>query len=295
MARFWLLGFLICGNTGCTMMSLERHTVAQTDSTIDLRYHEIMDNLAMIAHNPSTLPAYASIYAGTIFVSDQAQVISMTNWQHMIPATKDGFASEMASPSVNRMINQNWAIDPVVGPEKLEAIRAACQWAIGGPEAVNKDSMTLLIRAEQAPPGPGRHFDVAEGLAKLPAEWLCKGKLKDVPICARYKSHCSETWVWVTPDGMKGLADFALILQNIARVPIETPSLFHFPPVYSQIRFETTDSRAVDAQVQIIAQVTVDQNGHLVPDSPYIKHRQDFAASDGKLRSLIAAAGATPR
>ena len=41
MRLLWLLAFLACGNTGCTMMSLERHTVAQTDSTIDLRYREV--------------------------------------------------------------------------------------------------------------------------------------------------------------------------------------------------------------------------------------------------------------
>ena len=296
MTRFWVLALLLCGNTGCTMMSLERHTVAQTGSTIDLRYREVMDNLAMVAHDPATLPSYASIYAGTIFVQDQQQLMSATNWQHIKPSTgKNGFMSEALNPSVNRQVNQNWSIDPIVVPEKLEAIRAACQWAVGGPEHVSKDSMSLLIRADKAPAGPERHFGVEESLSRLPAGWLCVGKLKDVPACARYKAHSGGTWVWVPEDGIKGLADFTLILQNIARVGSNSPTLFHFPPVYSPIRFHTTDSNAVDPKVRIVAQVTVDQNGHLVPEIPYYPARNENINTDGKFRSLIAASAASPR
>ena len=40
---------ILCLASGCTMMSLERHTVAQVDTTTELRYREVMNNLAMIA------------------------------------------------------------------------------------------------------------------------------------------------------------------------------------------------------------------------------------------------------
>ena len=145
------------------------------------------------------------------------------------PRRKNGFASESANPSVSRSVNQNWSIDPIVVPEKLEAIRAVCRWVFWGPAGVSKESMSLLIRPDQAPPGPDRHFGVADSMAQLPAGWLCVGKLKDVPVCARYKAHCGDTWVWVTPDGIKGLADFTLIVQNIARVSLQLADLVPLP------------------------------------------------------------------
>jgi hypothetical protein len=295
MMKLWIFAVMAFACTGCTMMSLERHTVAQTDSAIDLRYHEIMDNLAMVANDPSTLPSYASVYDGTIFVQDQQQLISTTVWQHAVgAAAQNGFASEAANPSINRQINQNWSIDPIVVPEKLEAIRAACQWALGGPDNVYKDSMSLLIRPEQAPPGPGRHFGVADRLAQLPTGWLCVGRLKDVPLCARYKAHAGDMWVWIMPEGMNGLADLTLIIQDIARVGVNSPTLFNFPPVYTPIRFETADSKVVDNRVRMTAQVTVDQSGHLVTDLPYYPTRIENLSTDPKFRSQIAAAAAIP-
>ena len=65
--------------------------------------------------------------------------------------------------------------------------------------------------------------------------------------------------------------------------------------MYSPIRFETIDSRAVDKTVVITAQVVLDQDGHLVPDAPYFKFRSENLATDGKFRSQIAAAAASPR
>jgi hypothetical protein len=53
------------------------------------------------------------------------------------------------------------------------------------------------------------------------------GRLKDVPLGACYKAHCGGTWVWVMPDGMAGLADFTLVLHDIATLD---PSAVYAPP-----------------------------------------------------------------
>lgn len=286
----WMLGIVAVGCTGCTMMSLDRNTVAQSDSAVSLRYQEVLNNLALIAHDPSALPSYASIFSGTIFVQDQGQVI-LTNVFPFGRTTSIG--SIAANPSVNRQLSQNWVLDPIVAPEKLEAIRAACQWAIGGPDRVYPGSRSLLIRPDQAPPGPDRHFGVAERLAQLPPDWLCVGRMEDVPPCACYKAHCGKTWVWVTPTGMKGLVDFTLIIQDIARVSINSATLLHLPPSYTPILFQTAETtNNPDSAVQFNVQVVVDQSGHLLTDSPYYPLRVDNLGVDSaNLRSIIGAAG----
>jgi hypothetical protein len=293
--RFWTIAFAVCTCTGCTMMSLERNTVAQVDSAIDLRYREVMENLARVAADPAALPSYATIFTGTAVISDTEELISTTMWQHvkMGAASQNGFASEAANPQLVRNVNLNWTINPVVEPEKLEAARAAFQWAIGGPQHVNKDSMSLLISAAEAPRGLDRHFGVADKLAQLPRGWLCVGCLRDVPKCAAYKAHCGDTWVWVMPDGMKGLSEFTLIIQSIGRVDLSSPTLFNLPYQYTPIQFETPDSK-MDNSMKTIATLYVDPTGQLVTDVPLIRNRLDYSVSDARLRSLIAATASAP-
>jgi len=288
--RFWLLGLAVGAGTGCTMTSLERHTVAQTDSAMDVRYQEVMQNLALIAGNRSALPSYATIYSGAASVQDTGQIISTTTLPYF------NVGSEVLNPSLTRQITQNWVLDPLLDPERMEAIRAACQWAIGGPGNVSRDSLSLLIRPEDAPRGPDRHFGVADQLARLPAGWVRVGRLTDVPSCALYKAHCGQTWVWVTPEGMQALSDFTLILQKIARIPINSVVLFHSPPVFTPIVFPAADSHSTD-RVQSTVQVVVNESGRLVTDVPYYKVRIDDTRTDSNLISILSSGGiaAVPR
>ena len=281
--RNLLLALVAGAGIGCTMMSLERHTVAQTDSAIELRYREVMDNLALIASNPSALPSYSSIYSGSAAVQDTGQLVSTT----IVPYSA---GSEALNPSVTRQITENWVLDPLLDPERMEAIRAACQWVIGGADQVNKESISLLIRPDQAPQGPMRHFGVADELSRLPVGWLGVGKRSNVPACALYKAHCGETWVWVAPNGMRGLAKFTLILQHIARIPINSGTLFNLPPVFNPIVFATSDT-APGSRIQTTVQAVVDQNGNLVTDVPYFKVRIDDTRSDSNLISILSASG----
>jgi hypothetical protein len=278
--RWLLLGLAACTGAGCTMTSLERHTVAQTDSAIEVRYREAIDNLAMVADNWSALPSYATIYSGSATVQDTGQIVLNST----VPYYSVG--SDVVNPSFQRQITQLWTLDPLLDPERMEAIRAACQWAIGGPDRVYKDSMSLLIRPEQAPAGPDRHFGVADDLARLPAGWLKVGRHRDIPKCAVYKAHRRDTWVWVTPEGMQGLADFTLILQRIARVPINGGAVLNLPPAFTPIVFRTADSVA-SHPFQSTVQAVVNENAQLVTDFPYFKLRIDDNRADSQLISIL--------
>jgi hypothetical protein len=252
------------------MLSLERHTLAQAGSVIDLRYREVLDNLALIANQPTALPAYSSIFSGLAQVTDTGQVLSTTIWQRVrgVPVVQNGFASEAASPQVSRTVFQNWTLDPIVVPEKIEAMRCACQWVLYGPERACSDCPDLLASPDQAP-GPGRHFGVADRLARLPKGWLQVGRLKDVPLGACYKAHCGDTWVWVMPDGLPGLADFTLVLQDIARVDSNSPTLFNLPPAPSGLRVDARPHDAPESpNCAFAATVALDACGQLVPPQP---------------------------
>src|SRR5262249_3728346 len=147
-------------------------------------------DLAMIANEPSALPVYAPIYAGTPAISDNAQITSVTILQHLVPRSpQEGFNSEAMNPQLQRQDVENWSLDPIIVPEKLEAMRAACQWVIYGPERANRDNPGLLFKADDFPPEDrNRHFGVADQLAMLPSNWLHFERRATPPIRASFRA-----------------------------------------------------------------------------------------------------------
>lgn len=295
--KLWTLALMAFSCVGCTMASLERHTVAQAGSVIDLRYQEVLDNLAMIAKDPASLPAYSTIFSGTAQVTDTEQLSTTTVWQYVKAATgaQSGFSSEALNPQLSRAISQNWTLDPIVVPEKMEALRSVCRWALYGRQFASAENPGLLESPDDAP-GPGRHFGVARRLERMPAGWLHVGSLKDVPAGACYQAHCGDTWVWVLADGTAGLAEFTLVFQDIARVDSNSPSLFNLPSAPSAIRFYGVNPGATPKKDEETLAVTVilDYNGNLAPAVPYYRARIDNFGADSRLRSAINAAG-SPR
>jgi hypothetical protein len=289
MSRWLVVLASVMGVSGCTTFSLTQHTLAQVGTAADLRYHEVLDNLAMVAADPSALPVYSSIYAGSASVTDNAQVMSTTIWQHVVGAS--GFASEAANPQATRTVLENWTLDPIAVPEKLEALRCSCRWVLFGPDHACDDSPGILDTPEQSPT-PGRHFGVSDRLAALPAGWLHVGRLTDVPLGASYKAHAGGTWVWVMPDGLGALSDFSLVFQDIARVNSNSPTLFVPRPLPSVFTIQTGFTRSPEGKdVPVLATVSVDPLLNLVPDTPYFRYRLDTVGSNAFLRSQISATG----
>jgi hypothetical protein len=93
--------------------------------------------------------------------------------------------------------------------------------------------------------------------------------------------------VWVMPDGMEGLADVTLIFQDIARVQINSDSLFYSgtPPCVYQRTGES--GPAPLTRLEITAYVN--RGDHLVPGVEYRQLRFDNLAADSSLRSALSA------
>src|SRR5690242_3030591 len=108
--RTWaiLLGASVL-SAGCTTLSLERNTLRQAGSLTDLRYREVMENFARIAANPTYLPSYSSIYAGTTDITGVAQVAGDSFWTRAFtkaPFTATTFSQDL-DVQASRAIKQN--------------------------------------------------------------------------------------------------------------------------------------------------------------------------------------------
>jgi hypothetical protein len=237
-----LVAAALAGLSGCTSYALQQSTITHGESSMDLRYREVIENLGMIYVNPHALPAYVSIYSGTADVNDSVKFSSATAWART--ATKPaGYMTAFASQSIDllgsRAIKNNWAMDPTVVPEKLRAMRAACRWVLFGPDSVGPDIM--LLKSYQPPDfrklppegdPDGYYFGVIDRLVSLPANWLhfaCRHG--DIPKQACYSAGCGDKYVWVGPDGMEGLSKFLLIIQGIARVDFGS---LYYPRPYTR-------------------------------------------------------------
>jgi hypothetical protein len=290
------LGVDCIASFGCTTLSLERHTLDQGVSAGDIRYQEILDNLAMVARDHSALPAYSTMYAGTVSVSDSGSLTSTTAWQRLLgKGAQNGFASQGLNPQLSRTVLQNWSLDPILGPERLEAIRAMLRWSIYGRETLTAREIGLLASPDQDP-SPGRHFGVLDQMEKLPVGSVRCGCLADVPACAVHKSHSGAKWVWVLPEDEGALSRLLLAVENVARVNSNSLVLFAIPTNPGAFTFTTNSQTAPAGEpaFSVTATVAVSPGLHLAPDGHYFPWRLDNTGSDAALRSQVNAAGIAP-
>jgi hypothetical protein len=317
MRLYLIIALLPVVSTGCTSVALERATLAHAASSTDLRYKEAIENLAMIASNPALLPAYSSIHAGTTNVTDIVRGSTVSTWARtaMKPfryATY--FATQNADFTGSRAVKSNWTLDPVIVPEKLRAIRAACRWVAFGPENVGPEIRFLqryepprfleksidgtFLGMQAIAPGceEGYYFDVADRLRALPRGWLHHvDRRLDVPRDACYWAGCGGKFVWVGPEGMAALSEFVLILQQIARADLGSA---YFPrPVTRTIRIPFQSGGLLGGGTAT-ATLYVDEEGRLTPGQNAraipIKARQDNVGTSSELRSVINASAKGP-
>jgi hypothetical protein len=226
MTKAWVVAASAYLATGCTTVSLERYTLSQVHSVADYRYNGALHCLAQVAADPTALPSYAQIAWGVTRVQDQEMLNPTTTWSR----AAHGFAMQSLAVMGSRSPQEQWNVDPVADETQLRAMRCACRWVIYGPEHACDECSGILADPEKDP-SPGPHFGVADRLARLPAGWLHVGHWRDLPAEACYVAHCGDTWVWVMPDGLEGLANFTLVLQDIATLDLvngatEAPPLF---------------------------------------------------------------------
>ncbi len=215
--------------TGCTSLALERTTLNQIQTLSDLRQQVTMDNLAIFVDNPSALPSYLVISAGTASISDTGTVAGSFTWQRGIPTTRG------LNPSGSRNWQENWTLDPVHDPEILDAMGCAFHWVLDLPDAKCDDCVKKLHK-----------FQVLTKLSRVPPGWFHVGRKRDVPKGVCFSSCCHGTYVWVTADGLKGLTALTLILIDLATT--DTTSLTPTTIVTKTIKYtEDKNNKKVES------------------------------------------------
>jgi hypothetical protein len=292
-----LLTLALC--SGCLVDGAKREALSQIETSMDVRYREVMENLAMIYANPDALPAYSAIFYGTMTLQDSVMVSPTTLWQRNV-AGATRFNSQVLDIPASRQVAENWTLDPQNVPEKLAALRAACQWVLFRTQPMDHDGQTL--GAYQPTFCPGYYFGVADQLATLVALdpcWLhCGTHRSDVPRCACYWTGCHGKYIWVEPTGMHGLSQFTMILQQIARYDLSKG-----PQPYVKTRIVTFNNvKVCDKSIPpskggevTVKSITfyVDENGTPVagPGLPFLppKNRYDNVGLNSEIKSVVSA------
>jgi hypothetical protein len=197
---------------GCTTVSLKDYTLDQINSVEEYRVDATLDCLTTVAAHPDTLPSFGLLASGVTHVQDTGSVNSITTWTRALK----GFATESFGLSASRSPIGQWSVDPVASYSQLDALRAACRWAVFGPEAAWNESPGLLLdpAVYYSPQEP--RFNVAWRLERLPRNWVHVGRKSDVPKCAAYEAHCGDVYIWVMPQEKWCFSEFILVMHDIA-------------------------------------------------------------------------------
>jgi hypothetical protein len=241
---------------------LRRQVRRQTSTVMDIMQQQVLDNVAMFATNPDTLPSFATIADGTTQTQDGGFVQPQFMWN----ATT--FTGLNFPFNVQRQLVENWKLQPVMSAGRLRRMRCAFQMLFMRPtiaigpdgksvcpdegcvkciaELVNvgllpKPSTLKLDSSEGDSPSPSGcwKFKIeAEALVyaeklqaaldcAIPTGWFCTGCKPPKDIC--FVGECCGTYAWVGPGGSDAFARFTLTIMTLATVdPYYRPELALF-------------------------------------------------------------------
>lgn len=245
----WLLA-LVWLASGCQTFQLRVGSINQARSYGDIQEQQVLDNLAKFVYDINSLPSFAYSAQGTNQVQDQVSISSTTTWQR-IAAGLYGWMSSTAVPGAQRQAFQNWILQPLNDPRKLDLMRCAYQKVVrdnlaarglseagscspceGGvcPDCAKRFNTFYTGKATVPPPPPGDPKDTGVithlCLGHNPV-WFAWGCKKNLPIhcrCLKWGHYCG-TYVWVLPGGEDELTKLTLaILDYAVNAPTQRPT-----------------------------------------------------------------------
>lgn len=209
---------------GCqTHQSLRRNTVSTTSTLADLNYQQVLDNVARFVANPSTMPYFAVVNAGTVTVADQNSAGATATYNPTLTFAQQGggalpILSLAATPSGSRTVTENWSMVPVTDVDNLRRIRCAFELVVLGAETTDCDKCRQLLADFYL--GETDRLD-----CMLPRGWFHCGCKKEVPDEACYSAHCGDAYVWVMPGDMEGLTRFTMTVLDLATGKPHAPTM----------------------------------------------------------------------
>jgi hypothetical protein len=120
----FILG-LAC-STGCTTGRLRQRTINQGSTLPELQYQQVLDNLALFATHPGSLPWHVNLREGTTQLTD---------------SLSGGAALDLGPPVTwfpqllgSRTAVAQWGMSPVIDATELRLLRIAYRRALGVPD-----------------------------------------------------------------------------------------------------------------------------------------------------------------
>jgi hypothetical protein len=213
--RHGLFGLVVLSLVGgCkTQEYLAQNTVRTTATLTDLNYHLVLTNVALLTHNPSAIPSFAIVNAGTVSVNDSKIVNASSAVAPTITSHQQlggtPFALLAGGPTFERDLTENWSMLPISDPDILDRLRSAFQLLVTAPEAMASERSYKRLTAV--------FLDNGEPVDSLvPRNWYHVGSKRDVPKEACYVGCYAGTYVWVKPEGLQGLSRFTLTVLDLA-------------------------------------------------------------------------------
>lgn len=128
--RWTLVAAALLLIVGCTHVQLERSTLHLLATLTDLRYQEVLDNLARSVQNPSVLPYFSGIGTGSTVVTDMGESDLTITWTN--PRSVAVPMMEALGLKASRSLLENWTLSPIYEADRLEAMRCAYQAVVTG-------------------------------------------------------------------------------------------------------------------------------------------------------------------
>jgi hypothetical protein len=180
----------------------------------DVNYQQVLNNVAMFEDNPGVLPSIATVGGGNVAVADHCTAnvaptyVPTLAFPQQVGAGLPIF-SIFFNPSCDRLVTENWALQPVENAHQLRNIGCAFQVLVDhSPDGPDPDCLRHLQEALLTEDEP---LEVL-----IPRGWYWVGKKHDVPKDACYVGHHCQTYVWVMHDNVGGLSRFTLTVLQLA-------------------------------------------------------------------------------
>jgi hypothetical protein len=208
LSAFTCLGFLfITLNVGCTHIQLRDNAKRQATTLTDIRYAQVLDNLAMSVSNPGIMPFFALVTDGTTQIQNSGQANAMVSLDPR-PLFSEAFGLSGSST-----VGEQWGLSPIKEPERLEAMECVYRWVLHGSGSDCTGCKEILDR-----------FKVFEDVLKVDSGAFHFGKKRDVPKEACFVGQYQKSYVWVNAAGLISLTKLASIILDIATVDLASLS-----------------------------------------------------------------------
>ncbi len=154
--------------------------------------------------------------------------------------------------SGERDVTGNWSLKPVNDPNRLAAMRCACQIALGMTDQNHPDDfdrLKVFLRKNY------KNYN-GNPIEVIPSGWIDRGTKWEAPKHWPYVANCGHEYVWVKPDRLRDFTNFALIYLDIATITAgprrDLPDAVKKPQTRNAVRSLALTKELDDAKQQYI-------------------------------------------